>query len=166
MEAFQELYIAELQEARSLEQILLEALPKLAEAASDGELKKAFGEHAEETREQLESVETILRALNVDPKEHTDQSMQRLVKESGKMAEMVEAGPVRDAALIASAQRIEHYEIAVYGTLAAYAKHLGFDDEHEVLLGILEQEKDTDEVLSDLAEGIINPAAVEAAAQH
>lgn len=162
MEAFQELYIAELQEARSLEGMLVEALPKLAEAASDEGLKAAFREHAEETREQLEDVEAILQKLNADPKEHKDQSMQRLVQECGKMVDLVEAGPVRDAALIGSAQRIEHYEMAVYGTLAAYAKQLGFDQEHQILRGILEQEKEADELLSELAEGIINPAAVEA----
>jgi len=162
MEAFQELYVAELQEARSFESMLLETLPKLAAAASDERLATAFREHAEETREQLDSVEAILLKLGADPKEHKDQSMQRLVQESGKMADLVEAGPVRDAALIASAQRIEHYEIAVYGTLAAYAKHLGYAEENQILRGILEQEKDTDELLSELAEGVINPAAVEA----
>lgn len=162
MEAFQELYIAELQEAGSLERMLVDALPRLAEAASDDGLKRAFREHAEETREQLEDVEAILQKLNADPQEHKDQSMQRLVQESAKMVDLVEPGPVRDAALIASAQRIEHYEMAVYGTLAAYAKHLGYDQEHQILRGILEQEKDADELLSELAEGIINPAAVEA----
>ena len=161
METFQDLYIAELQEARSLERMLVEALPKLAEAASDEGLKTAFREHAEETREQLEDVEAILQKLNADPKEHKDHSMQRLVEESAKMIDLVEPGPVRDAALIASAQRIEHYEMAVYGTLAAYADQLGFDQEHQILRGILEQENDADELLSELAEGIINPTAAE-----
>lgn len=162
MEVFQDLYVAELQEARSLEGMLLEALPKLAESASEEGLKTAFREHAVETREQLESIEAILKELGADPKAHKEQSMQRLVEEAGKVPGLVKAGPVRDAALIASAQRIEHYEMAVYGTLAAYAKHLGLEAEHQILRAILEQEKNADEVLSDLAEGIVNPAAVEA----
>jgi ferritin-like metal-binding protein YciE len=161
MKGFQELYIAELQEARSFEAMLRDALPKLAEAASDKRLKTAFREHADATREHEESVEAIVRRLGADPKEHKDQSVQRLVRESSKMADLVEAGPVRDAALIASAQRIEHYEIAVYGTLKAYARTLGFEDDYEILSDILEQEKDTDELLSELAEGIINPTALE-----
>lgn len=166
MKGFQELYVAELQEARSFEQMLLEALPKLADAASDERLKTAFREHAAATREHENRLESILNGLNADPKQHKDQSMQRLVQESSKMAELVAAGPVRDAALIASAQRLEHYEIAVYGTLAAYAQNLGHDDAREILHDILEQEKDTDELLSELAQAIVNPTAAEVSARR
>ena len=158
---FRDLYVAELQEARSFEAILTEALPKMAEAASDERLKRAFRDHLVETREHQRRVEVILKQLEADPREHEDQSMRTLVSQAEKMAGLVEAGPFRDAALIASAQRIEHYEIAVYGTLATYAQFLGFEDDHQILGGILEEEKDTDDLLSDIAEGVVNPSAVE-----
>ena len=158
---FQDLYVAELQEARSVEAILTEALPRMAEAASDEQLKKAFRDHLEDTRGHQRHVEAILKRLGADPREHEDQSMRTLVDQSEKMAGLVEAGPFRDAALIASAQRVEHYEIAVYGTLATYGQFLGFEDDHQILGGILEEEKDTDDLLSDIAEGVVNPSAVE-----
>jgi ferritin-like metal-binding protein YciE len=158
---FRDLYVAELQEARSVEAMLVEALPKMAQAASDERLKTAFQEHLEATREQQSSVEAILQRLGADPSEHEDQSMRTLIDQAQKMAGLVEAGPFRDAALIASAQRIEHYEIAVYGTLATYAQFLGFEDDNQILGGILEEEKDTDDLLSDIAEGVVNPSAVE-----
>ncbi len=162
IDRFREMYVAELQEARSVEAQLVQGLPKMAEAADNRELKQAFQEHLEETRGHQRQVDSLLKKLGATPKEHEDQSMQGLIREADKMAGMTEAGPLRDAALIASAQRIEHYEIAVYGTLATYAKCLGLDDQKQILADILEEEKSADEKLSDLADGIINPSAVEA----
>jgi len=159
---FREMYTAELQEARSVEAQLSAALPKMAEAADSSELRQGFQMHLEETRGHQRDVDGILKRLGASPKEHEDQAMRALIGEAEKMIGMVEAGPLRDAALIASAQRIEHYEIAVYGTLATYAKCLGLEDDKQKLADILEEEKATDEKLSDLADGIINPAAVEA----
>jgi ferritin-like metal-binding protein YciE len=158
---FEDLYVAELQEARSFEAMLVEALAKMADAATEEQLKRAFREHREETREHQRSVEALIQRFQADPREHEDQSMQVLVSQSEKMAGLVEAGPLRDAALIASAQRIEHYEIAVYGTLATYAELLGLDEDCEILTGILGEEKDTDDLLSDIAVGMVNPAGVE-----
>lgn len=159
---FREMYTAELQEAHSVEAQLIAALPKTAEAADSFELRRGFQMHLAETRGHQRHVEGILKPLGASPKEHEDQAMRALIGEAEKMIGMVGAGPLRDAALIASAQRIEHYEIAVYGTLATYAKCLGLQDDKQKLADILEEEKATDEKLSDLAEGIINPAAVEA----
>jgi ferritin-like metal-binding protein YciE len=159
---FREMYQAELQEARSVEAQLTAALAKMAEAADNAELREAFEAHLEETRGHQRSVENLLKQLGASPSEHEDQAMRAMIQEAEKMMGMVEPGPLRDAALIASAQRIEHYEIAVYGTLATYAKCLGLEDQKQTLADILEEEKDTDEDLSDLADGIINPAAVEA----
>ena len=88
--------------------------------------------------------------------------MQALVGEAEKMMGMMKSGPLRDAALIASAQRVEHYEMAVYGTLANYAECLGLDDEVQLLAGILEDEKLADEKLSEVVSGSVNPSAVEA----
>ena len=162
IDRFREMYQAELQEARSVETLLIEGLPKMAEAADNPELRQAFQTHLEETRGHQRSLDAILKKLGASPQEHEDQAMRALVNEAEKMIGMVEQGPLRDAALIASAQRIEHYEIAVYGTLATYAKCLGLDDQKQALADILEEEKSTDEKLSDLADGIINPSAVEA----
>jgi ferritin-like metal-binding protein YciE len=120
--------------------------------------------HLEETRGHRRGVERILAKLGVSPTEHEDQSMHALIDETAKMIGMTERGPLRDAALIASAQRIEHYEIAVYGTLATYAKLLGEDDDKQALADIMEEEKDADEKLSELADGVINPTAVAQAA--
>ncbi|WP_342644134.1 ferritin-like domain-containing protein [Rhodoligotrophos ferricapiens] len=100
------------------------------------------------------------QAASVD--EHTDQGIEALTTETKKMASFTEGGALRDAGLIASAQRIEHYEIAVYGTLASYAKALGLKNDAQILNGILEEEKDTDLILSDIAEGNITPTIVEA----
>lgn len=158
---FRDLYLAELEEAVSFERLQVEALGAISEKASDDRLKRAFREHRNATARHVESIEALLRKHQADPRAHEDQSVQRLVGESEKMASLVEAGPLRDAALIASLQRIEHYEIAVYGTLIAYATVLGFDDDRQILSGILEQEKDADDLLSDIAVGVINPAVVQ-----
>ena len=164
IEGFRELYLSELQEARSIEAQLVEALPKMAEAADDAELKQAFESHLEETRKQKETVEKLLEAHGVDVSEHEDQALQALIKESEKMMKAVKSPQVRDAALIASAQRVENYEIAVYGTLTAYAQCLGLDDEQKTLHAILEEEKAADAKLSDIAESLINPEALEESA--
>lgn len=156
-----DLYVAELQEARSFEALLTEALPKMAKAASEEQLRLAFEQHLEATREQLESVEALLKEAGADLKAHQDQSMKVLIEQAQTMADMVAAGPLRDAALIASAQRVEHYEIAVYGTLATYAKILGLDNDHQILSGILGEEKDADDLLTDIAVGMVNPAGAE-----
>ena len=93
------------------------------------------------------------------PREHVDQAMQAMLKEAEKWAGMVQDEDLRDAGLIASAQRVEHYEIAVYGSLATWAKQLGLDEDLQALLGILEEEKRTDDRLSTLAKRVVNPDA-------
>lgn len=163
---FEELYIAELQEARSFEQMLVEALPKMAEAAEDEELVEAFQRHLDETRFHLQQVQGILEMRKAGAADHRDSSMEKLIQEAEKMLRMVPEGPLRDAAIIASAQRIEHYEIAVYGTLATYAELLDLEEDKEALGAILDEEKDADETLSDIAAGIVNPEAVEEEARE
>jgi ferritin-like metal-binding protein YciE len=156
---FRELYTAELQELRSVEAQLVDALPRLAEMASHPELKQAIQAHLDETRWQQSQLDEILRRHGVDPREHVDQAMQAMLKEAEKWAGMVPDQDLRDAGLIASAQRVEHYEIAVYGSLATWAKQLGLDEDLPVLLDILEEEKRTDESLSTLAKRVVNPDA-------
>jgi len=156
---FREMYMAELQELRSVEAQLVEALPKMADMASHPELKQAIQTHLEETRWQQSQLDEILRRHGVDPREHVDQAMQAMLKEAEKWAGMVPDQDLRDAGLIASAQRVEHYEIAVYGSLATWAKQLGLDEDLQGLLDILEEEKRTDESLSALAKRVVNPDA-------
>lgn len=161
---FREMYITELQEACSVEDMLVGALPKMAEKAKHERLRQAFQSHLEETKGHKQKVEAILKRHGASTKEHKDQSMQALIGEAEKMAQMVGDGPLREAAMIASAQRIEHYEIAIYGTLATYAEMLGLEDDKDTLALILEEEKEADEQLSDLAFGVINPEAVQQSA--
>jgi ferritin-like metal-binding protein YciE len=159
VDTFREMYTAELQELRSVEAQLVEALPRLADMASHPELKQAIQAHLDETRWQQSQLDEILRRHGAEPRGHVDQTMQAMLKEAEKWAHMVPDQDLRDAGLIASAQRVEHYEIAVYGSLATWAKQLGLDEDLPALLDILEEEKRTDESLSTLAKRVVNPDA-------
>jgi ferritin-like metal-binding protein YciE len=156
---FRQMYVTELQELRSVEAQLVDALPKMADVANHSELKQAIQSHLEETRSQRDRLDEILRRHGAEPREHVDQSMQAIVREAEKWAKTVQDPDLRDAGLIASAQRVEHYEIAVYGTLATWAKQLGLDEDQRTLHAILEEEKRTDEKLTGLAQEIVNPDA-------
>ena len=157
-----QVYVSELQELRSVEEQLVAALPKMAQAAQHPELKQAFEQHLEETRSHQQQVETILRRLDAEPREHVDQAMQAIIREAEKMMQMTGDPDLRDAEMIGSAQRVEHYEIAAYGTLATYAKCLGHDDDARALHAILDQEKKADALLTQIAERIVNPKALAA----
>ena len=156
---FRQMYVAELQELRSVEDQLVQALPKMAQAAQHSQLRQAIQTHLEETRSQRDRLDGLLRGHNASPREHQDASMQAIVREADRWARMVSDPDCRDAGLIASAQRVEHYEIAVYGTLATWAKQLGLEEDQRTLHAILEEEKRTDERLTDLAKRVINPEA-------
>jgi ferritin-like metal-binding protein YciE len=156
---FRQMYVTELQELRSVEAQLTGALPKMAEVANHPELKQAIQSHLEETRSQRDRLDTVLRRHGAEPREHVDQSMQAIVREAEKWARMVQDPDLRDAGLIASAQRVEHYEIAVYGTLATWAQQLGLDEDERTLHTILDEEKRADEKLTGLAKQVVNPDA-------
>jgi ferritin-like metal-binding protein YciE len=164
VENFRALYKAELQEACSVEAQLTQALPKMAQAAEAPQLRQAIQMHLEETRGHQQRLEQLLSRHGAKPREHTDQSMQAMIREAEKWAGMVQDHGLRDAGLVASAQRIEHYEIAVYGTLATWAKQLGFHEDLQALHEILEQEKQADTKLTALAKANVNPTALHAAA--
>jgi ferritin-like metal-binding protein YciE len=157
--SLRDLYIAELQEIHSVEGQLIEALPRMAGVSGHPELKQGIQTHLEETRVQQSRVEEILRRHSAEPREHVDQAMQAMLQEAEKWASMVQDQNLRDAGIIASAQRVEHYEIAVYGSLATWAKQLGLEEDLQVLLAILEEERRTDERLSMLAKRMVNPDA-------
>jgi ferritin-like metal-binding protein YciE len=159
---FKDMYIAELQELASLEAQLGDALLELADMASHASLKEALADHREETLVQGQRIEAILQKHGANPRAHTDQAMHALIRETEKMAELVKGPDLRDAAMIASAQKVEHYEIAAYGTAAALAGQLGLRDDQKILHQTLEEEKAADAKLTRLAKSEVNRHAVPA----
>lgn len=156
----QDLFIHALSDVYSAEKQLTKALPKLARASTNPDLKAAFTTHLEETNGQIERIDQIVEVSGLKLKRVKCVAMEGLVEEGQEQIEEIEAGPVRDAALIGAAQKVEHYEIASYGTLAAMAKQLGQKQAMELLLETLQEEKATDEKLSLLAEqGVAEEAA-------
>jgi ferritin-like metal-binding protein YciE len=155
-----------IQDAHSAETQLLEALPELADAASTPALKQAFQEHLQVTQRQVERLERVAEILGCEAEGEDCETMEGLVAEAEEIVDEHEEGPVRDAALIAAAQKIEHYEIATYGTLAAMAKAAGLRDAADLLVQTLNEEKDADELLTQVAEQQVNPAALRGTAAN
>ena len=153
-QGLKELYIDELKDLYSAENQLVKALPKMARAASSQELRQGFEKHLEQTKGQVQRLEKIFQALGESPKGKTCKGMQGLIAEGSKATEEDYAGSLMDAALIGVAQRVEHYEIAGYGTVRRMAETLGEDDHVFLLEETLEEEKETDEKLTELAEQI------------
>jgi ferritin-like metal-binding protein YciE len=153
-QGLKELYIDELKDLYSAENQLVKALPKMAKAASSDELREGFEKHLEQTRGHVQRLEKIFQALGESPKGKTCKGMQGLIEEGSEATEEDYEGSVMDAALIGAAQRIEHYEIAGYGTVRSMAETLGEDDQVSLLEETLEEEKETDEKLTELAEQI------------
>jgi ferritin-like metal-binding protein YciE len=148
------LYVDELKDLYSAETQLVKALPKMAKAASSDELRHGFEEHLEQTRGHVERLEKVFKTLGESPKGKTCKAMQGLIEEGAEVIAEDFEGSLMDAALIGAAQRVEHYEIAAYGTVCAFAKELGESDQAELLSETLEEEKETDEKLTELAEQI------------
>jgi ferritin-like metal-binding protein YciE len=170
---FKNMYIAELQELVSMEGQLADELPRMAEAASHPSLKNILMHHREETQVQRQRLESILQKHGANPRVHTDQAiqalvfytdqaMQALVNETEMMLAMLEGNDLRDAGLIASAQKLEHYQIAAYGTVAALAGELDLCDDQQMLHESLEEEKQADLRLTKVARREVNPAALAA----
>ncbi|SAL86742.1 hypothetical protein AWB74_07827 [Caballeronia arvi] len=146
-----DLFIHGLSDIYSAEKQLTKALPRLARAATNPELSTAFKTHLEETQGQVERIDQVVESTSVKLKRVKCVAMEGLVEEGQEQIEEIEKGPILDAALIAAAQKVEHYEIAAYGTLATLAKKLGYTDGMKLLLETLEEEKATDEKLTMLA---------------
>jgi ferritin-like metal-binding protein YciE len=161
MKSLHDLLADEVRDLYSAENQLVKALPKMAKAATNPELSAGFEEHLEQTRVHVQRLEKACQQLDVTPKGKKCAAMEGLIEE-GK--ELIEEGPspaVLDAGLIAAAQKVEHYEIASYGTVCTWAKLLGFDKIAEILGETLEEEKATDEKLTSLAEQTVNEDAEE-----
>ncbi|MCU0498989.1 MAG: ferritin-like domain-containing protein [Anaerolineae bacterium] len=160
LETLRDLYLDQLSDAYSAEQQITQALPKMAEAATAPDLKQAFNLHLSETHNQLKRLEQIFSALGEKPNGKTCKAMQGIVAEGQETMSERAAPAVKDAALITAAQRVEHYEIAAYGTLASFAQLLGEDDAAQLLKANLSEEEATDRKLTALAEQHINRDAM------
>lgn len=157
-EGLKELYIDELKDLYSAENQLVKALPKMAKAAASEELREGFEEHLEQTKEHVARLEKIFQALDESPKGKKCMGMEGLVKEGSEVIAEDFEEAVKDAALIGAAQRVEHYEIAAYGTASEFARILGESEHVSLLEQTLEEEKETDQKLTELGKEI-NPQA-------
>jgi ferritin-like metal-binding protein YciE len=161
LESLETLYVEELRDIYNAENQLLKALPKMAKAASSEELKQAFEEHLEQTKEHVERLDEIFEKLDKKPTGKTCKAMKGLIDEGSEIIKEDGEEHVLDAGLIAAAQKVEHYEMASYGTVRTWAEILGEEDAAELLQQTLDEEGETDKRLTELAEEIVN---VEAAA--
>ena len=162
METLRDLYIDELKDLYSAENQIIKALPKMTKAASSPELKRAFERHLEETRRQVERLDQIAESLDVRLTGKKCKGMEGLIEEGKEvMAEDLEENAL-DAGLIGAAQKVEHYEIAAYGTARTHASMLGLNKAAKLLQQTLDEEGNTDKKLTQLAENIINVEAIEA----
>jgi ferritin-like metal-binding protein YciE len=156
MQDLQDLYVEELRDLYNAEKQLVKALPKMAKKASHDELKEAFTTHLDETKGHVERLEEIFGKLGKRAGGKTCKAMQGIVEEGKEMMEEDAEPEVLDAALIAAAQRAEHYEIAAYGTVRTYAKLLGDKQAAKLLQSTLDEEGKTDKLLTQIAENSIN----------
>ena len=157
-EQVRDLYSAETQ--------LIKALPRMAKAATSESLRDAFTSHLEETHGQVERLQQIAEMLGVKPGGKKCKAMEGLIQEGKDLINGDGASSVRDAALIASAQRVEHYEMASYGCVRTYARLLGDEESANLLQMTLDEEADADEKLTELAESSINVEAMESVSQE
>lgn len=153
LNTMKDLYIDQLRDLYSAEDQLISALPKMAQAASSSDLQKAFQDHLNETRNQKQRLEQIFSGLGVVPQGETCQAMQGLIKEGENIINAQADPTVRDAALIAAAQRVEHYEMAGYGAVRTFADELGYSNAKNMLQQTLDEEGAADKKLTSLAQG-------------
>lgn len=161
LKSLDDLLVHELQDIYHAEGQILRALPKMIKAANHPELRAAFEEHREQTEGQVERLEQAFKLLGIPAKGKKCDGMAGLIEEGKKMMEEDAEPSVMDAALIAAAQKVEHYEIASYGCVCTYAEMLGYEQVHGLLGQNLEEEETTDEKLTVLAESVINVEAEE-----
>lgn len=153
-QALKELYVDELRDIYNAENQLVKALPKMAKAANSDDLRNGFEHHLEQTRGHVQRLEQIFKDLGEKPSGKKCKAMEGLVAEGQETMDEDYEDDLMDAALIAAAQRVEHYEIAAYGTVRTYAELLGEDHAVQLLEQTLEEEKETDQKLTDLASDI------------
>jgi ferritin-like metal-binding protein YciE len=157
--ALHELFLDELADLYNAEQQLTKALPKMAKAAKSPELREAFQQHLEETEEHISRLEEVAETLDEKLKGKKCKAMQGLIEEGKEIMDEQEDSAALDAGLIIAAQKVEHYEIASYGAVCAWAKQMGHDEAVDLLQQTLDEEKATDEKLNEIAENIANTEA-------
>lgn len=155
------LFIDELKDIYWAEKALTTAIPKMADKATSPKLKEALHKHLAETESQIERIEKVFASIDVKPEAVKCQAMAGLVKEAEEIMDECEEGAMRDAGIISAAQKVEHYEIATYGTLCQFAKQLDLMEAKDLLGSILDEEKAADEKLTELAVSEINMEADE-----
>jgi ferritin-like metal-binding protein YciE len=157
----EELFVDELKDIYSAEKQAVKAFPRLAKAVQSEELKQAMQDHLEQTKGQVERLDRIFEILEKRSSGKTCEGMKGLVTEAQSQLEEIEKGPVLDCAIIGALQRIEHYEIAAYGTVATLAEAMGHEEVKELLGETLEEEKETDERLTEVAQSVNSEALSE-----
>ena len=162
LNSLRDLFVDVIKDLHSAEAQIVKALPRLAKAASSPELRQAFEEHLEETENQVRRLEQIAEKLGISPKGKRCRGMEGLLEEAREVLEEDGDDTVLDAAFIAAAQKVEHYEIAGYGCARTYAEMLGDTRAAELLQESLDEEMAADQKLTEIAERIVNPNAIEA----
>jgi ferritin-like metal-binding protein YciE len=160
IESLQDLYIEELKDIYSAENQIIKALPKMAAGANHANLKRSFEEHLVVTREQVKRLDTIFGELGEKPTGKHCKGMEGLIEEGRELLEEEADPDVRDAGLIGAAQKVEHYEMAAYGTVRTMAMQLGLTGHAELLQQTLDEEGETDKILTSLAESGVNKDAM------
>lgn len=164
IETMKDLFVCELADIYHAEKQIVKALPKMIEEAHDPRLKEAFQSHLRETENQVIRVEQVFRVLDMKPESEKCDALQGLIKEAEELMKHVKDDAVMDAALIAAAQKVEHYEIASYGTLVALADLLGYAEAAEILRETLDEEQGADTKLNEIALDKVNVQALHSAA--
>ncbi len=162
MNSLQEAFEMGLQEAYYAERSLLKAMPQLAQKAESEEFRAALEQHEQETQQQVKMLEQVFQTMGVQPQEAPCQAVDGLIADAQRMIDMAQP-PALDAVALALAQANEHFEITKYGTLVAWARELGRQDVEGILQQILDQEKQTDQKLTRIAETMVNQRAQQAA---
>ncbi len=160
LDNLKDLLVEQLQDVYYAEKQLVKALPKMAKAAGSEELRVAFTDHATQTEEHVARLEQVFEALDTPATAKKCPAIEGLIAEGTEMMKQEGASAVRDAGLIASAQRVEHYEIAAYGNLKVFAEALGHDDVVDLLDATLTDEHAADELLTEISSSTVLPAAV------
>lgn len=161
IETMQDLFLEQIMDLYDAEQRLVKALPKMAEAAISPQLRQAFQSHLQETRTHVDRLDRIFTRMGQKPKTQTCDAMKGLIDEGEDIVSDTDESPVRDAGLIAAANRVEHYEIAAYGSARTFATNLGLSDAASLLEQTLEEEKKADAKLTQLAQSSVNSQAAQ-----
>lgn len=161
LDTLRELYVDELKDLYSAENQILKSLPRMIKAATNKQLKQAFTKHERQTQQHVKRLERVCKELGESPKGKKCMGMEGVLKDGSELIKEKPDAEVLDAGLIGAAQHVEHYEIAGYGTVRTWARLLGYANQASLLQQTLDEEQETDELLTQLAESSINIDAVD-----